>query len=326
MARQDGGHNLRGALTALAAMGIFATHDAVVKHLGSAYSAVQIVFFSALLSFPLVTFLMLQDREGGSLWPRHPGWVATRTVAAIVSTVSCFYAFATLPLAQTYAILFATPLLITLLSIPVLGEHVRLRRWTAVVVGLAGVLIVLRPGEAALSAGHLAALVSACAAGLAAVIVRKVGNDERPVVLLVYPILGNILVMGAALPFFYRPMPGTDLGLMAVIAVMGLAGTLLSILSYRMAEAVIAAPMQYSQILWATVYGALFFGESPDRTTLAGAAVVIASGIYIVLRETQAGASENHPVLDTRGRGDLPTMPRPSLIQRILQPGARAGR
>lgn len=158
-----GNHNMQGALLALAAMGIYATHDVVVKYLGGSFSAVQIVFFSSLLSFPLVTIFILQDRSGGSLWPRHPGWVALRTVSAIVTSVCAFYAFGVLPLAQTYALLFAIPLIITILSIPVLGEKVRLRRWSAVIVGLLGVLIVLRPGQAALSTGHLAALVAAVA-------------------------------------------------------------------------------------------------------------------------------------------------------------------
>ena len=321
-----GNQNMQGALLALAAMGIFATHDVVVKYLGSSFSAVQIVFFSALRSFPLITIFILQDRAGGSLWPRHPGWVATRTVSAIITTVTAFYAFGTLPLAQTYAILFAIPLIITILSIPILGETVRLRRWSAVVVGLLGVMIVLRPGQADLSAGHLAALVAACAGALSAIIVRKVGTDERPVVLLIYPILANVLVMGAALPFFYRPMQGTEFGLMAVISVLGLIGTSLSILSYRLAEAVIAAPMQYSQIIWAILYGTLIFHDRPDATTLIGASIVIASGIYVVLRETRAGTSENQPVLDTNGRGETVTMPRPSLLQRILQPTGRATR
>ncbi len=318
--------NLQGALLALAAMGIYATHDVVVKYLGSSFSAVQIVFFSALLSFPLVTIFLLQDRSGGSLRPRHPGWVALRTVSAIITSVCAFYAFGTLPLAQTYAILFAIPLIITILSIPILGETVRLRRWTAVVVGLLGVLIVLRPGQAALSSGHLAALVAAFTGAMTAIIVRKVGTDERPVVLLIYPILANVLVMGAALPFVYQPMSTGEFGLMAVIAVMGLIGTVLSILSYRLAEAVIAAPMQYSQIVWAIVYGTLIFDDQPDATTLLGAGIVIASGVYVVLRETTAGASENHPVIDTNGRGETMTAPRPSLLQRILQSGGRSGR
>ena len=321
-----GNHNMQGALLALAAMGIYATHDVVVKYLGGSFSAFQIVFFSSLLSFPLVTIFILQDRSGGSLWPRHPGWVALRTVSAIVTSVCAFYAFGVLPLAQTYALLFATPLIITILSIPVLGEKVRLRRWSAVIVGLLGVLIVLRPGQAELSTGHLAALVAAGAGALAAIIVRKVGTDERPVVLVIYPILANVVVMGAALPFVYRPMNTAEFGLMAVIAVMGLVGTVLSILSYRLAEAVIAAPMQYSQIVWATIYGALIFKDRPDAPTLIGAGIVIASGLYVVFRETKAGASENRPVIDTSGRGETITAPRPSLLQRILQPGSRSGR
>jgi S-adenosylmethionine uptake transporter len=318
----DGGQNLKGALAALAAMGIFATHDAVVKFLGASYSPVQIVFFAALLSFPLIAVVILQDRSGGSLRPARPGWVALRTAMMIVTGLAAFHAFASLPLAQAYAILFAIPLIITILSIPILGERVRLRRWAAVIVGLIGVLIVLRPGQAPLSLGHLAALLAACTGALSAIIVRKVGNSERPVVLLIYPLLGNFFVTGALLPFVYQPMPAAHFGLMGVIAVLGLVATLLSILSYRWAEAVIAAPMQYSQILWATLYGLLFFAERPDRATLVGAAIVIGSGIYIVLRETRAGASENRPVSEARGLDETVTRPRQGLLQRLLQPGS----
>ncbi len=321
-----GNHNMRGALTALVAMGVFASHDVVVKFLGATYSAVQIVFFAALLSFPLVTLFILQDKSGGSLRPNYPGWVALRTIGVVITGVSAFYAFGTLPLAQTYAILFAIPLIVTVLSIPILGEKVRLRRWAAVIVGLVGVIIVLRPGQAALSLGHLAALVAAFSGALSAIIVRKLGTDERPVVLLLSPIIGNFFAMGLALPFFYLPMPIEHIGLLGVIAVLGLIGTFLSILSYRRADAVIVAPMQYSQIIWATIYGYALFDEHLDSVTLIGAAVVIASGIYIVLRETRAGASENQPVLETRGRSESVTTPRPGLVQRILQPGSHSAR
>ncbi len=323
---EPGQQNMRGALTALVAMGVFATHDVVVKYLGATYSAVQIVFFAALLSFPLVTLFILQDKSGGSLRPRHPGWVATRTISAVITGVAAFYAFGVLPLAQTYAILFAIPLIVTILSIPILGEKVRLRRWAAVIVGLIGVMIVLRPGQASLSLGHLAALVAAFAGALTSIIVRKLGTGERPVVLLLSPIIGNFFAMGLALPFVYKPMPIEHIGLLGVIAVLGLIGTLLSILSYRRAEAVIVAPMQYSQIIWATIFGYALFDEGLDGTTLVGASIVIASGIYIVLRETRPGASENQPVLDTRGRSETATMPRPGLLQRILQPGSRSAR
>ncbi len=309
--------NVRGAVLALAAMGIFATHDVVVKVLGADYSAFQIVFFAALLSFPIVSVILLADAREASLKPRHPWWVLLRTVCTTITGVAAFYAFSTLPLAQVYVILFSSPLLITILAIPILGETVRLRRWAAVIAGLVGVLIVMRPGQAELSFGHLAALIAAICGATASVIVRRIGQDERSVVLLLYPMVGNVVAMGAALPFVYRPMPLGDLGLLGVIAVFGLTASYLVILAYRAGEAVIVAPMQYSQILWATGYGYLLFAETPDGPTMLGAGIIIASGIYIVLREGRTGTSANRPVLQTRGRNETVT-PRASLLQRVL--------
>ncbi len=319
-------HNVRGALFALGAMGIFATHDVVVKTLGAHYSAIQIVFFAALLSFPLVSVILLYDAKEASLRPRHPWWVLLRTLCTVITGVSAFYAFSTLPLAQVYVILFSSPLLITILAIPILGEKVRFRRWAAVIVGLIGVLIVMRPGQAELSAGHLAALIAAICGATASVIVRKIGSEERSVVLLMFPIVGNFIAMGAALPFAYQPMPIEHLGLMGVISLFGLAGSFLVILAYRAGEAVIVAPMQYSQILWATAYGYFLFSERPDGGTILGASVIIASGLYIVFRESRVGASEHRPVIETRGRNETVTTPRSSVLQRVLRARIRASR
>ena len=312
-------HNFRGAIFALMAMGIFATHDAVVKTLGASYSPFQIVFFASLLSFPPVAVIMLNDARGGSLRPRHPGWVLFRTMLTVITGLTAFYAFTVLPLAQVYVILFASPLIITILAIPILGERVRARRWAAVLVGLVGVIIVLRPGQAALSLGHLAALTAAVAGATASVIVRRIGADERSVVLLLYPMVANVIVTGLALPFVYRPMPVADLGFLAVIAGFGLTASFLVILAYRAGEAAIVAPMQYSQILWATVYGYFLFGEGLDGATILGAGVIIASGLYIVFRETRTGASAHRPVTEERGRTETATTPRPSLLQRALR-------
>jgi drug/metabolite transporter (DMT)-like permease len=314
--------NLAGAAIALLAFALFAGHDAVVKALGARYAPVQIVFFSVLLGFPLALLMLMGERRPASLRPVHPWWMALRTVAAVGTGVSAFTAFAMLPLTQVYAILFATPLLITVLSIPVLGETVRLRRWLAVAVGLGGVLVVLRPGAAALSAGHLAALAAALGAAVAAVIVRRIGPEERPLVLLLYPMLGNFLAMGAALPLVYRPMPLADLGLQAVIALSAFAASLLIIAAYRRAEAAVVAPMQYSQILWATLWGALLFGERPDLGTAIGAALVIGSGLYILLREGRAARS-TRPVLETRSRPETATFLR---IGALLRPPDRERR
>lgn len=308
--------NLRGALLALVAFFLFSAHDVVVKYLGASYAPVQIVFFSVLFSFPLATLMAVGDRTDANLRPAHPGWMAARMAAAVVTGLSAFYAFSNLPLAQVYAILFATPLLITVLSIPVLGEVVRIRRWAAVVVGLCGVLIVLRPGAQPLETGHLAALTAATGSAVASIIARRIGRDERPVVMVLFPLLANLAVMGALLPLVYRPMPGVDLAAQALMAGLAFGASLLVILAYRAGEAVVVAPMQYSQIVWASVYGALFFDERLDAWTAAGASVIIASGIYILFREGRPDASANRPVLRTRSRYYTGTFPRISAFLR----------
>ncbi len=313
--------NLRGALLALLAFGIFSTHDVVVKFLGGQYSPFQLIFFSVLFGLPLVMMMLIGDRSDGNLRPRHPWWTLVRTVSTVITGVSAYYAFSVLPMAETYAILFAAPLLITLLAIPILGEKVGVRRGAAILVGLIGVLIVLRPGGASFGLGHAAALAAAVCSSLASVIVRKIGQDERSVVLLLYPMLANFAVMAVALPFVYKPMPLEHLAMVAIIALFGFVAMLCIIGAYRSGEAVIVAPMQYSQMIWAAIYGFVIFGERPDTMTLIGASVIIASGIYIVLREGRSNASANSPVLQTRSRAEMGTMPRISLMLRRQRPG-----
>ena len=315
--------NVKGALFALLAFGVFATHDVIVKVLGGVYSPVQIVFFSVLLSFPLATLTMMRDARPGTLLPVHPWWMALRTGAVVVTGLSAFYAFSVLPLAQVYAILFAAPLFITVLAIPVLKERVGPRRWGAVVVGLAGVIVVLRPGETQLGLGHLAAVMAALGGSLASIIVRKIGHEERPVALMLYPMMANVVLMGGALAWVYEPMPVEHLGLLVVLSVMAYVAGRLMISAYQTGEAVVVAPMQYSQILWATVYGLAFFDENLDRPTILGAAIIIASGVYIVLREARSTASENRPVLRTRSRAETGTSLRVGPIMRAIQ--ARRG-
>lgn len=310
------GPNLKGALLALAAFGIYATHDVVIKFLGSDYSPFQILFFSGLLGFPLITIMMMSDRTDGNLIARHPWWSLARALTTVATGAAAFYAFSVLPLAQTYAIFFAMPLLITLLAIPILGEKVGLRRGVAVLVGLIGVLIVLRPGTAELSLGHAVGLCAALTGALNSVIVRKIGSVERSAVLMLYPMLATVLLAGATMPFVYRPMPVEHLALTGVIAGLGFVAALLTIAAYRIAPAVIVAPMQYSQIIWAAVYGTLFFNESVDVWTMAGTGVIIASGLYIVMREGTPKVSKNSPVLSNKSRAETGLMPRIGLLLR----------
>ena len=310
------GSNSRGALFALAAYAIFATHDVLVKFLGSHYAAFQIIFYSVLLSFPMVVFMLMRDPTSGNLRPRHPWWTALRTLAAVLTGVGAFYAFSVLPLAQVYAILFASPLLITVLSIPILGERVGRYRWGAVVAGLVGVLIVLRPGALPLELGHAAALMAAIGAATGSVVVRKIGRDERDAVLLLYPMVANFVLMACLLPFVYEPLPVEHLGVLGMVSLLGFAAGLCLIVAYRAADAAVVAPMQYSQIVWAAIYGLMFFGERPDRYILLGAGIIILSGLYILLRESR-GRSAHSPVLRAKARPETGTTPRVAALRGV---------
>ncbi|WP_323037622.1 DMT family transporter [Pararhodobacter sp.] len=298
-----------GPLFALLGFGIYSTHDVIVKYLGETFSVFQIMFFSGMFSFPLIMGMLMRDRTPGTLRAVHPWWSMLRMVTVVAGTASAFYAFTVLPLAQTYTMLFAAPILITILSIPLLGERVGLHRGLAVALGLMGVIVVLRPGAEPVSLGHLAGVFAAFGIALSSVIMRKIGRDERSAVLMLYPMLANLVIMGLALPFVYQPMELAELALTGVIAAMAFVAALLIIAAYRLAEAAVVAPMQYSQILWATVYGVVLFSETPDAWTLVGAALIIVSGLYIVFRETRRNVSSNRPVSRARTRMESVTSP-----------------
>jgi drug/metabolite transporter (DMT)-like permease len=307
--------NAKGALLAVLAFGVYATHDVLVKLMGGIYSPIQLIFFSVLFSFPLALLMMMRDRTPGTLLPVHPWWMAVRTIASVFTAVTAFYAFSVLPLAEVYAIVFATPLIITVLAIPILGEKVGIRRGLAVCIGLGGVIVVIQPGQTALTLGHLAAVGAAVGGSFASIIVRRIGHEERSVVLLLYPMIANFVLMTIALPFVYIAPPIEDLGFFAGMAVLGTLGGIIIIAAYKAGEAAIVAPMQYSQILWAVLYGALFFDEFPSWATMIGASIIIASGMYIVLREGQSNVSVTRPVLGSRPRPDTGTTPRRNVMQ-----------
>lgn len=298
--------NLKGALLGLLGYALYATNDVVVKVLGQSYSPIQTLFFIVLFGFPFALVMLVRDPTESSLRARRPVWVGVRVVGYLLNSLCGFYAFATLPLAQVYSLLFTGPLMITLLAVPILGERLGAQRLGAILVGFAGVLVVLRPGgDTALELGHLAAVVAAFGSGLAAVAGRKVGEVERSAVLLLYPMLAAFAISGAALPAVYQPVPIGHLGLFALVAALNLAATFVVILAFRSGEAAVVSPMNYSQILWAVAFGALLFGEAADAATLLGSGIIIASGVYIVLRERAGTGSAIRPVLTTLSRVPL---------------------
>ncbi|GGE52646.1 DMT family transporter [Actibacterium pelagium] len=308
--------NKAGVFYGLAAFGIYATHDLFIKQLGGTYSPFQILFFSALLSFPFITFFMIHDARPGTLRPTHPWWLALRSLSGAFTAICAFYAFATLPLSQVYALVFATPLLITVLAIPMLGETVGPRRLLAVLVGLGGVVVVVQPNPASLEWGHAAGLAAAVSGALNSVISRKIGNEERVVVMVLYPMITNLIVAALFLPFVYIEVALVDLGFMAIVSILGLIGMGFLVTGYVKSNAVLVAPTQYSQIIWAVLFGALFFDEYPGTETYIGATIIILSGIYILRREASGKVRTKSPVLESRTRIGLSSPLRVGLILR----------
>lgn len=310
---------LKGVGFAALGFALFSLHDVIIKTLGASFSPIQIVFFSTLLGFPVATLLLMRDSTKGTLIPKYPGWVAVRTMSAVSGAICIFYAFSVLPLSQVYAIIFASPLVITVLSIPILGEKVGIHRWLAVLIGLAGVIVVVRPGVQPLELGHFTAMLGAVSIAGSSVIMRRIGREERSVVIMLYPMMANVLVMGALLPFVYQPVAIAQLGGFATIAVLGFLGGLCLISAYRNTEATVVAPIQYSQIIWAVLFGALLFDEWPDFYTSIGASIIILSGLYVLMRESRAQTSQNTPVLRTRTRLEAGGSFRVGTLIRVLK-------
>jgi S-adenosylmethionine uptake transporter len=277
--------NLQGALIGLAAMALFACSDITIKFLGGGYNPFQIIFFAGLMTFPLIAGLIIADPTAANLRPRRAKLMALRCVIVLFNGILGTFAFATLPLAQCYAIVFTMPIFITLLSVPVLGEKIDIVRGLAVLAGLAGVVIALDPGSAALQWGHAAALGSAIFGAGNYVIIRKTGAAERTVVLVLFPLILQMIVAAIVLPLVYQPMPMADLVFTALMAATSFAGYLLIIAAYRRAPGIVVAPMQYSQIIWAAIFGALLFGEHMSIRTVLGTTVIIVAGIVIVARQ-----------------------------------------
>jgi len=277
--------NLSGALLALAAFGMFAAVDMSIKFLGTGHNPFQIIFFVTLMTCPVALVYAMADGAEQSLRPRRADLTALRCVGVVINGVLGTYAFSVLPLAQCYAVFFTMPLFIALLAVPILEEKIDLIRGGAVLAGLIGVIIALEPGRAEPQWGHLAAMGAAIVGAANYLIIRMTGGVERAIVLQVYPLLAQLLVAAAVLPFIYVPMPAADLGLTALMGLAGFLGYLLIIAAYRHAPTIVVAPMQYSQILWAAIFGALFFGETMTRQAILGTAMIIAAGIVIVARQ-----------------------------------------
>ena len=275
-------HPLKGALLALASFCAYACSDVSIKALGHGMNSFQVMFFSALCTLPFILGQMFWQDRRPSLRPNLPGLTVIRVLISLLGGWFVIYTFTHLPLAQCYAIFFTMPLMITLLAWPLLGEPVDPLRGAIILAGFGGVLIALQPGTTQFQLAHLTAILGAVTGALNSLILRKIGHREKSGVILLYPVLAQVLVAGLIMPFVWTPLTLSDWQVGLQMGALGLVGGLFIIAAYRTAPAIVVAPMQYSQIVWASILGYLLWGEKPSLASTLGIGVIVVAGLALL--------------------------------------------
>ncbi len=270
----------------LLAVAMFSFMDTGLKLLSPHYPAVQVAALRALSSLPLVIAYVAWRGAFGSLlrvrWPLH----LLRGVLGIGMLTLFAFGLRELPLAEAYSIFFIAPLLITALSVPFLGERVEAARWIAILVGLLGVIVVLRPTGAGLfTIGGLALLGAALCYSISAITVRIVGRTDSTESQVFWLMTMIALGAGAMAAPEWTPISAVDAWVLVGIAITGFLGQLAITEAFRLGEASAIAPFEYSALAWGLGLDWALWHTLPDAYTLVGAAIIIASGIYLVRRE-----------------------------------------
>lgn len=277
---------LRGILLMCAGVSLFPFLNTGVKLLDAGYPVIEITWarFTGHLVVMLAVFL---PREGlGLLHTRRPLVQIARSLLMLLSNLVYVIAIARVPLATASAIGFTAPLIVTALSVPLLGESVGWRRWSAVLVGFLGALLIIRPGSGLHDPAVLLLLVSALAYALYQIATRWVARHDDAATGIIFAALLGSLVMSFVLPFdFVAPRTWFDLALFLSLGIFGGAGHYLIICAFQLGPAAVMAPLGYVELIGTTVLGFLIFGNFPDAWTWVGAGVIIASGLYIAARE-----------------------------------------
>ncbi|MDX1709515.1 MAG: DMT family transporter [Rhodovibrionaceae bacterium] len=286
-AAQAGGDRIAlGIATMLGAMFFLSTMDATAKWLGASYPIVQVAFFRNF--FALVPVMILVMHQGGlpALKPVRFGLHVLRAMLILAAIFLFFTGLRSLPLAEATAIAFAAPLFITAMSVPVLGEHVGFRRWAAVIVGFMGVLIIVRPGAATFQIEALLPLGAAASYGTVMLMTRLMARTETTAAIYFWSTAIPAAVAGVLLVFGWKTPAWADLPIFVLIGFLGGGATILLTFAYRYGPAAVIAPFDYSALIWATAIGWLVWRDFPDFWVCVGAMVLVASGIYIIHRET----------------------------------------
>lgn len=282
-------------LLMLAAVLMFALMDAGLKLLSAHYPPLQVAALRGLSSLPLVAAWVLATVPARSLlrvhWPLH----LLRGVLGVAMMAGFVYGLRTMPLSTAYAITFVAPLLVTAMAGPLLKEKVGVARWTAIGIGLVGVLVILRPtGEGMLTGGGLAILVAAICYALGAITVRMLAQRDSTQAMVFWFVV--LLSLGAwllALPA-WKPLQSSHLWIIAGVGVSGSLAQVALTEAFRRGEASLIAPLEYTALLWGVLLDVALWSVLPDGVTWIGAGIIVASGLYLLRRE-KVHVEAEHP-------------------------------
>ena len=282
----ESGNSARAILCVIAAAALFAIQDAIIKLLVGDYPTMQILGVRSVVM--LIPAVILLRAEGGlqCLRTSRARGHALRCVLALATWTTFYFAIARLPLGEVAAIFFSGPLMITALSGPLLGERVGWHRWTALLIGFLGVLLIVRPSGNA--AGHWAGVAALCSSlfyALMMIQTRRLTSTESNAALLLYSALFMSLVGIVTWPFQWRTPGSFDTMLLLALGLLGGFSQYAMIQAYRLAPVYVVAPFDYTHLVWAMALGYMIWAEVPDMLMLSGAIVIVGSGLYVLARE-----------------------------------------
>lgn len=274
---------LRGILLLMGSTVFLASSDAMAKYLTRTLPPVEVAWLRFAMFVLIITPAVLMNPR--VLRAARPGLQAMRGLGMLASSLFFITGLHYLPIAEAAATAFIAPVFVTALSVALLSEKVGKRRWAATIVGLCGVLVVMRPGTAAFHPAAILPLLSALAWACTLIATRLISGADRVVTTMAYAALVGFLALSAAVPFYWVAPTWTEVMIGGAIGVAATMGHWIVVLAFRYADASVLAPFSYSQLLWVTLLGYAAFGEIPDLFTFVGAGIIIASGFYTAHRE-----------------------------------------
>lgn len=290
-------HAVQGAMLAALAMALFSVQDAFVKYMSESYSVVMILFLRSAGVLPVAAYLVW--REGGltAFRTRRPVMQGLRAVLLFLMFLFYYLALKSLSLASAVALVFSAPLMTTLLSVPILKERIGSHRLGAVLLGFAGVLIMVRPGGEVFGWPALLCLAASLFYALSMVLTRLLGSTESLSRLVFYPNVAFFVGSALLLPANWTPVTPIHAGMLVAFGLWTVIAHLAITQAYRIAPPPVVAPFDYTTLVWALLWGWLVWSEWPSWTTLAGALVVVLAGLYVVYREARLGRDDRRPQL-----------------------------